>query len=500
MMGRGRPAGPRRSNDHVDSTAQDCRSWSFDRAGRRHHALISYVLNTPEPAARPYRIPMHDREIVAAIVAGDATGLGAAFGQYAQALYAYCRSQLTEPADAADAVHDTFVIASSKLAGLREPDRLRAWLFAVTRNECHGRQSADGSVAPRHEAAETTDNVGDADAEQAELRAVVHAAHAALYPGEREIVELNLRHGLDGADLADVLGMPRKQAAALAWRVQSKFDTSLGVLLVNRPGPEDCPDLAAMLDGWNGELTARLRTRVKLHVQRCEACARKRGELTPVMLLNLLPVTILPAGLRQQFFRLVGDVSPDAAALRARVAQRAEPFGAGGFPLQRTTPSVPRWQGSYPIAAVAAVAALGVLGGGMFFVDYTLGHHAPPRAAAVRTPTPRPTRTSRSIGALAVTPSAAAAAPPGSASTVLAPVSTPTTKSSAKTLKSASPSPSRSRAPRTSPSPTPRPSTSPSPTSPPPKSPSPSPTSPSPTSPTPTSPTPKGPSPATPSS
>jgi len=68
---------------------------------------------------------MRDRDIVAAIVAGDLAGLAAAYDRYAAALHAYCRSLLAEPADAADAVQDTFLIAAAKLAGLREPDRLR---------------------------------------------------------------------------------------------------------------------------------------------------------------------------------------------------------------------------------------------------------------------------------------------------------------------------------------------------------------------------------------
>ena len=55
---------------------------------------------------------MHDREIVAAVVAGDPAGLAAAYDRYAAVLHAYCRSLLSEPADAADAVQDTFVIAA----------------------------------------------------------------------------------------------------------------------------------------------------------------------------------------------------------------------------------------------------------------------------------------------------------------------------------------------------------------------------------------------------
>src|SRR6266568_336985 len=79
---------------------------------------------------------MEDCKVVAAIVAGDPAGLGEAYDRYAVPLYAYCRSMLREPADAADAVQDTFVIAVSKLTRLRDPERLRAWLFAVARNEC----------------------------------------------------------------------------------------------------------------------------------------------------------------------------------------------------------------------------------------------------------------------------------------------------------------------------------------------------------------------------
>ena len=54
---------------------------------------------------------MQDGEIVAAIVAGDPAGLAAAYDSHAHALYAYCRTLLTEPTDAADAVQDTYLIA-----------------------------------------------------------------------------------------------------------------------------------------------------------------------------------------------------------------------------------------------------------------------------------------------------------------------------------------------------------------------------------------------------
>jgi RNA polymerase sigma factor (sigma-70 family) len=343
---------------------------------------------------------MHDHDIVAAIMGGDPEGLAAAYDKYAPGLYGYCRSMLTEPADAGDAVQDTFIVASSKLSGLREPGRLRAWLFAVARNECHRRlrARARASSAPLDEAAEATDDTVDltAEAQQAEVRALVRAALSGLNPGEREIIELNLRHELDGADLADILGVSRNQAHALASRARSQFETSLGVLLVARAGREYCPDLAAILDGWDGELTVLIRKRVNRHIERCAVCGeRKRRELNPAMLLGLLPVAVASASLKEQVLHLVADATQGSLAYRSRVVGRAEPFASSGFPPQVSPPQaspsplrpaqlrpaqlsrVPRL-GTVGRGAVATGAAAAVLVGGLLFVRHQAG---PPAAA-----------------------------------------------------------------------------------------------------------------------
>src|ERR1039457_3622792 len=81
---------------------------------------------------------MEDPEVVAAIVAGDPVGLAEAYDRYAVPLYAYCCSMLGEPADAADALQDTFLIAAAKLRGLRDPGKLRPWLYAVARKKTRG--------------------------------------------------------------------------------------------------------------------------------------------------------------------------------------------------------------------------------------------------------------------------------------------------------------------------------------------------------------------------
>src|ERR1700683_484406 len=128
---------------------------------------------------------MRDSEVVAAIVAGAPEGLAEAYDRYASPLYTYCRSLLREPADAADAVQDTFVIAASRLAGLRDQNRLRPWLYAVARNECHRRLRARAhqATASLDDMPDVTDISADVsgEAEREELPTLLRAGVRGLH-------------------------------------------------------------------------------------------------------------------------------------------------------------------------------------------------------------------------------------------------------------------------------------------------------------------------------
>jgi RNA polymerase sigma factor (sigma-70 family) len=80
--------------------------------------------------------PMNDRQIVAAMRAHPTAGLADAYDTYAKRLHAYARSILSDHEAAADAVHDAFLIAGQRIGDLRDPDRLRPWLYAIVRHEC----------------------------------------------------------------------------------------------------------------------------------------------------------------------------------------------------------------------------------------------------------------------------------------------------------------------------------------------------------------------------
>jgi RNA polymerase sigma factor (sigma-70 family) len=316
---------------------------------------------------------MHDSEVVAAIAAGDPDGLAEAYDRYAAPLYAYCRSLLREPADAADAVQDTFVIAASKLAGLRDPSRLRPWLYAVARNECHRRlrDKASAATSALDQVPEMSDESADVSegAERAELRALLRSAVRGLNEGEQDLIQLQLRQELDVAEIAAVLGVSRNHAHALLSRARAQLEVSLGALLVARSGRGDCEALGALLEDWDGQLNVLMRKRINRHIERCPACTeRKRRELAPALLLGLapLPIAVMPPGLRAQVLRLVSSDTPDAVAHRASVTQRAVMSGPGGFPKPLDPPKSAWWQartvqGAAAAAVVVAAAVLTIL-------------------------------------------------------------------------------------------------------------------------------------------
>ena len=334
---------------------------------------------------------MRDREVVAAIVAGDPAGLAEAYDRYATPLYSFCRTMLREPADAADAVQDTFVIAAPRMSGLRDPERLRSWLYAVARNECYRRLRAGSQHASIEEAPDVTDEAADvaADVERADLRALVRDALGGVGPAEREVLELQLRQGLSGGEVASVLGISRNHAHALLSRARDQLETSLGALVVARTGRPDCPELDAMLQDWDGALTVLMRKRVNRHVERCGVCSgRRRREVSPAMLLGIAPIAALPlmagglpAGLRDQVLRLATGNAPTAVAHRAAVAKTSYSFGHHGFPRPLHQPG-PHWWHPLPAHTAAVAGTAAAVAAGVTWIAVLPHHGVPPAGAA----------------------------------------------------------------------------------------------------------------------
>lgn len=311
---------------------------------------------------------MLDSQIVAAIVAGDPDGLAAAYDRYAAPLYAFCQSLLNDQAEAADAVQDTFIVASAKLDGLRDRDLLKSWVFAVARNECHHRLRARPGGVCDVNTGEVSDDTIDfgIDLERAELTEVVGAAMAALPVAKREVIELSLGQDFDSDDLASTLGISLSQVQMLDSQARGQFEKSVAALLVARSGGRlYCDELDELLDSEDDRLTAAACQDVTRHVQHCRTCSKRmRRDLKPATLLGVLPATESARGLRQQVLSVVGSDAPDVVAYRADVVRGAEPFDeASGFPVpvdrpqreRRLRPAVLALGATAVLAALCAV-------------------------------------------------------------------------------------------------------------------------------------------------
>lgn len=210
------------------------------------------------------------------MIGRDPRGLDVAYRRYAGPLYAYSRALLADPHAAADIVHDTFVLASSRVRQLRDPDLLRPWLYAIARNECRR------AVRARRRTA-TLDLAGDPAVEEPDPEAaaqageLVRAAVAGLGSGDRTVIELALRHHLSAADVGVALGVATNHAHARLSRARAQFERALDALLIARARGADCPGLHRVLGEWHGRLTPLLRKRVNRHIDACGTCRPGRG-------------------------------------------------------------------------------------------------------------------------------------------------------------------------------------------------------------------------------
>src|SRR6266545_606312 len=92
-----------------------------------------------------------DAELVAAAMAGDRGAFAAIYDRYADRLHDFCWSLLRDRDEAADATQDAFLVAAERLGQLRDPERLRPWLYAVARSQALRRARARQRVVPEEE-------------------------------------------------------------------------------------------------------------------------------------------------------------------------------------------------------------------------------------------------------------------------------------------------------------------------------------------------------------
>lgn len=279
-----------------------------------------------------------DAALVEAALRGDQDAVARIYDRYADRIHDMCVHMLSDRDEAADVTGEVFLVAMQRLSQLREPERLKAWLFAIARHEVYRRTRRRSRVQLTQEmddmdriatAAATHDGAADDEPDQAQLATLLRDAARGLDDRDRMVMELQLQ-GLDGEELAAALGTSVSTGYQQVHRMKERLGRSLGAVLVARQGRADCEALDRLLADWDGGFSVLWRKRVARHVDGCDVCEERRRAV-PAALFGgaALAVPMVPAG----------AVSAAPASVRARVlaggpspAASSGRWRADGFP------------------------------------------------------------------------------------------------------------------------------------------------------------------------
>jgi DNA-directed RNA polymerase specialized sigma24 family protein len=254
----------------------------------------------------PRTAPELDRELTEHLAGRAEDAVATLFDTYAERLHDYAATMLGGGQDAAELVHDTLVDATRRAPRLRDHRRLAAWLYAGVRLRL---LKSHRSAVP----------VFYWPADVPQIRLLLRGVFGRLDHPEQETLLLTLRHGLDSADLAAVLG---QTARATAGRLDTAVTQATAALAAEQLR------LAGQCAGATSE--------VGEHILNCAGCLR-RGHLTLADLLTTPVVHEMPGRLRGWVLHTATD--PELDVYRADIAARGGGLTDAGLPRQPDAPT-----------------------------------------------------------------------------------------------------------------------------------------------------------------
>ncbi|MEU9502804.1 sigma-70 family RNA polymerase sigma factor [Streptomyces sp. NPDC048196] len=329
-------------------------------------------------------------------------------------------------ADVDDVVQEVMLRMLQGLDGLRDPDRFRSWLVAVTMNEIR-RHWNRRQAAPTDTRVDDVADLADPATDFVDLtifrlglagqRREVAEATRWLDENDRALLSLwwlEAAGELTREEVAVALELTPQHTAVRVQRMKTQLETARVVVRALSAEPR-CGELLAMVAHWDGVPSALWRKRIARHARGCAACSGYWIGLVPaeglLVGLGLVPpaagliwllsgthgasvVNLAPVASRQDIPGNGGEQVVRAAVRRG--AHRAPKAGGRGVRriLQARPRGVSAVAGGAAVTATAAAAALSLAlvpsGGGH---DTTSAAAAPrhlPATASASSPTPEP--------------------------------------------------------------------------------------------------------------
>lgn len=174
-------------------------------------------IRDPEPISLSIP-PETDAELLARFRAGDSHALAGLYSRYEQPIYHFLLGMLRRPADAEDALQETFVLALRKSNSV-SGETLRGWLFTVAhrqavlakRREARRAQPADKMLL---EQCFGLDAEPGSTLETRETAALLRRLLDELPAAQQAVIRLRIFEGLRFREIAERLGCPLNTALA----------------------------------------------------------------------------------------------------------------------------------------------------------------------------------------------------------------------------------------------------------------------------------------------
>ena len=173
-----------------------------------------------------------DRDIIARVLGGDRESFKDLVQRHAAPLWSTIRASLGNAEDAREVFQETWMRAFERLATLRDPERLRAWLVSIALNQVRQRQrrAAGLALAPLTVLAQEPSG-GDRDLSvplaEAELLERLRSLMRELPERQRQVMDLRVNHELSHARIAETLGIREDASRANYYQALRRLRTRL---------------------------------------------------------------------------------------------------------------------------------------------------------------------------------------------------------------------------------------------------------------------------------
>ena len=214
-----------------------------------------------------------ETELARALLAGETNAFERFVEHFRTKVFHYSWLMCGRPEDAEEVAQETLLKVFENFDQLREPERVRAWVFRIAKNACL-MQRRKSVFAPSHELSfdelppgtEVPDAGGPPDSEllRSELRAVVDRIIAELPPTYRAVVLLRDLEELSTEDTAQILDVSTDVVKTRLHRgrlaMKQKLDCYVhNHCLEDEPGPNPTPltpqEREALYSMWSTRIT-----------------------------------------------------------------------------------------------------------------------------------------------------------------------------------------------------------------------------------------------------